>query len=82
MKKLILFVIKIYQKTISPDHGFFSSHKPTPTCKFYPSCSEYAKRAIMEKGLILGFWLAFKRVLRCHPFSLGGYDPPPLMGKP
>jgi len=75
MTKLILFVINIYQKTISPDHGFFSSHKPHQICKFYPSCSEYAKRAILKKGLVKGLWLTFKRVLRCHPFSLGGFDP-------
>jgi uncharacterized protein len=75
MTRLILFVINIYQKTISPDHGFFSSHKNFGTCKFYPSCSEYSKRAVLKKGLAKGLWLATKRVMRCHPFSLGGFDP-------
>lgn len=46
-------------------------------CRFAPSCSEYARQALAEQGLIRGGWLAIRRVLRCHPFNPGGYDPPP-----
>ncbi|HEY7519353.1 MAG TPA: membrane protein insertion efficiency factor YidD [Methylomirabilota bacterium] len=48
-----------------------------PACRFAPSCSEYARLALVEHGLLRGFWLAGKRLLRCHPFSPGGWDPPP-----
>jgi putative membrane protein insertion efficiency factor len=46
-------------------------------CRFAPSCSEYARLAVENHGICGGAWLALKRVLRCHPFHPGGYDPPP-----
>jgi putative membrane protein insertion efficiency factor len=46
-------------------------------CRFVPSCSEYARLALIEHGLLRGSWLALKRIGRCHPFHPGGYDPPP-----
>jgi hypothetical protein len=46
-------------------------------CRFAPSCSEYARQAVLAHGVARGAWLALKRLLRCHPFHLGGYDPPP-----
>ena len=49
-----------------------------PACRFEPSCSEYARQALAEHGLARGIWLAVKRIVRCHPFHAGGYDPPPL----
>lgn len=91
IKKIILILIKIYQKTLSPDHGLapftingiFSfwpkngSASPAinKVCRFYPSCSEYAYEAVEKYGVKKGFVLAFKRISRCHPFSAGGYDP-------
>ncbi|WP_040477328.1 membrane protein insertion efficiency factor YidD [Halanaerobium saccharolyticum] len=67
MKKLFLFLIRIYQKIISPW---------TPkSCRFYPTCSEYSKQAIIKYGAFKGGWMGFKRIIRCHPFNPGGYDP-------
>lgn len=68
MKKLILFLISIYQKI----------SKLTPSrCRFYPTCSEYTKQAIIKYGIIKGGWLGIKRICRCHPLNEGGYDPVP-----
>jgi putative membrane protein insertion efficiency factor len=65
-------LIRIYQLYLSP-------LKPR-TCRFYPSCSEYALRAVRHRGLLRGALLAAWRVLRCNPFSRGGYDPGPWAG--
>ena len=46
-----------------------------PVCKYYPTCSQYAEEAVVRYGVIKGGWLALKRLLRCHPFHKGGYDP-------
>lgn len=67
VKRAVLGLIWIYQKFISPI-------KPR-TCRFYPTCSEYSRQAIIKYGLIKGLWLTIKRVLKCHPFHPGGYDP-------
>jgi putative membrane protein insertion efficiency factor len=69
LKKLALLLIRFYQKFISP-------LKP-PTCRFYPSCSEYTYQAIARYGLLKGGWLGLKRLSRCHPWNSGGYDPVP-----
>ncbi|MBL7141766.1 membrane protein insertion efficiency factor YidD [Patescibacteria group bacterium] len=74
---LVLKLIRLYQKTFSPDHGPFSLIHPWPgTCKFRPTCSEYAFQAINKYGLLKGGFKALRRVFRCHPWSHGGYDPP------
>lgn len=67
MKEIALFLIRCYQKYISP-------LKP-PTCRFVPTCSEYAIVAIEKYGVVRGCYLAVRRILRCHPFHPGGYDP-------
>lgn len=69
MRRVLLAVIKGYQWVISP-------LRP-PTCRFYPSCSSYAYGAIQHHGVLRGMWLATKRLLRCHPWNDGGYDPVP-----
>jgi len=51
------------------------------SCRFAPSCSEYARTVLLEQGLLTGGWLAFRRLARCHPWNPGGYDPPPI-GRP
>lgn len=70
MKKIIIFLIHLYKKYIS---GIF--HHLGFDCKFYPTCSEYTKQAIEKYGVIKGMLLGIKRILKCNPFSKGGYDP-------
>ena len=70
MKKLMLLLIKFYQKRISPIISASGHH-----CKYYPSCSEYMKQAIIKYGVFKGFFLGIVRLLKCNPFSKGGYDP-------
>lgn len=67
--RVLLWAIRIYQRFISP-------YTP-PTCRFYPSCSSYAVDAITRHGPWRGTVLAARRVLRCHPFHPGGFDPVP-----
>ena len=69
MKEIFIAIIKFYQNWISP-------LKP-PTCRFIPTCSNYAMIAIKKYGTIKGSFLTLKRLLRCQPFSKGGYDPVP-----
>lgn len=73
IKKVIRIIailpIKLYQLLISPILG--------PRCRFYPSCSEYAVEAIEKRGIMAGFYLMVRRILKCHPFHPGGYDPVP-----
>lgn len=69
MRKLLLLPIRVYQYAISP---LMISH-----CRHYPTCSQYAVEAITYHGAIKGLFLAIKRLLRCHPWAEGGYDPVP-----
>ena len=69
-RKILIFPIKLYRKFISPLKG-------SPTCRFTPSCSQYAIEAITEWGVIAGLALAVWRVLRCNPFGRCGHDPVP-----
>ncbi len=75
MKKIVLFLIKLYQKTLSPDHGVAHFFCRTGVCRFRPTCSEYAAMAIKKYGILRGSWLAGRRLLKCHPFNPGGWDP-------
>jgi putative membrane protein insertion efficiency factor len=70
----ILLLIKIYQKTISPDHGPFKNLFPNGYCKFYPTCSQYGYQIIKKRGLVVGLLKTTWRVLRCNPWSEGGVD--------
>ncbi len=69
MRKLLLLPIRFYQYAISP---LMASH-----CRHYPTCSQYAVEAISHHGAIKGLFLAIRRLLRCHPWAEGGYDPVP-----
>ena len=69
IKKILLGLISGYRYAISP---YLGNH-----CRFYPSCSTYTQEAIEQYGVLTGLWLGLKRILRCHPFTAGGYDPVP-----
>jgi len=77
MKRLILGAIRYYQRTLSPDHGPFKFLWPNGYCKYQPSCSEYGYQSVDKHGAILGVLLMQWRILRCNPWSKGGYDPVP-----
>ena len=67
MKRIAIFLIELYQKKIS---------KYTKrNCRFYPTCSEYSKQAILKYGFLKGSFLSIKRISKCHPFNPGGSDP-------
>lgn len=68
-RRLVMLPIRGYQKFISPGLP--------PSCRFSPSCSQYALEAIAKHGALKGLWLAARRLVRCHPFNPGGYDPIP-----
>jgi len=74
-KNIAKLMIKVYQKTLSFDHSFWAPYVNMRVCIHYPSCSEYTYQAIDKYGIIKGSWMGFKRILRCNPFSKGGYDP-------
>jgi uncharacterized protein len=69
MKRVVAGLIRVYQLAVSPMLG--------SRCRFHPTCSHYAEEAILHHGLVRGAWLGIKRLMRCHPWSRGGYDPVP-----
>jgi len=68
--RALILLIRVYQWTLSPLLG--------SVCRFHPSCSRYAAACLESHGALRGSWLSLRRLLRCHPFHPGGYDPPPL----
>lgn len=68
MKKLLILLVKLYRKYISP-------YKGGACCRFYPTCSEYAMQALEKYGAVKGSYKAVKRIIRCQPMCRGGYDP-------
>ena len=70
MKKFLIFAIKFYQRNLS-------GLKSAPSCRFIPTCSQYALQAVEKYGAFKGSCLAIRRILKCHPFHKGGYDPLP-----
>jgi len=69
MKIVILGLVKFYRLVISPALG--------PRCRYYPTCSAYMMEAVENYGAVKGVWMGLKRLVRCNPFSRGGYDPVP-----
>ncbi len=74
-RRVVISVIKIYQKTLSFDHGAPKIFYPHGFCRFSPSCSEYGVQAIEKYGVIKGGLMTSWRILRCNPWNKGGYDP-------
>jgi len=68
-RRVLMLPIRGYQKFLSPGLP--------PSCRFTPSCSQYALEAVAKHGALRGSWLAARRLVRCHPFNPGGYDPIP-----
>jgi len=62
------WLIFLYQKTLSPDHGPLKRFFPNGYCRFYPSCSEYSRQAFEKHGFLRGWWLMIRRILKCHPW--------------
>lgn len=75
MKWLALKLIRLYQHTLSPDHGPMKKMYPGGFCRFHPTCSQYNYQAIEKYGFCKGSWLGFKRICRCNPWNKGGEDP-------
>ncbi|MDD3120726.1 MAG: membrane protein insertion efficiency factor YidD [Candidatus Gracilibacteria bacterium] len=76
MKIFLIYIIKLYQKILSPDHSFWAkSFNRPPYCKHIPSCSDYMIEAVEKKGIFLGISKGTRRIFRCNPWSKGGYDP-------
>ncbi|HLV12286.1 MAG TPA: membrane protein insertion efficiency factor YidD [Trueperaceae bacterium] len=73
LKDAVLAPVRLYRRYLSP-------LKPVPSCRFHPTCSEYALEAVETHGVLKGVALATWRVLRCHPFNPGGFDPVPPRG--
>lgn len=69
-QRLVVALLRFYQRAVSP-------LKPLPSCRFHPTCSSYAVEAVQVHGALRGLWLASGRVLRCHPWHPGGFDPVP-----
>ncbi len=74
MKHLLIALIRGWRFAISPLYG--------PVCRYHPSCSAYALQAVTEYGALRGTWLGARRLLRCHPWAAGGYDPVPSRTTP
>lgn len=77
MKRIILAIIRVYQKTLSLDQGPFSFLVSERICRFHPTCSEYTYIAIERFGIFRGGALGLRRIVKCHPWNAGGYDPVP-----
>jgi len=77
LRALVLLTIKIYQKTLSFDHGPLAKMFPFWGCRYFPTCSEYTYQAVAKYGIFKGLYLGARRLIRCQPLAKGGHDPVP-----
>ena len=76
MRWLLILLVKVYQRTLSPDHGLLRWLYPHGFCKFYPTCSSYTLSCLSQYGSIKGSAMAMQRIARCNPWTKGGIDLP------
>jgi putative membrane protein insertion efficiency factor len=76
-RNIPIFLITMYQRTLSPDHGVVKVLFPFGVCRYTPTCSDYSKESISRYGVVRGSIMGIKRIIRCNPFVAGGYDPVP-----
>ena len=74
-RRLVVWLIRVYQRTLSFDHGPMKSLYPHGFCRFTPTCSEYGAQAVEKYGVIKGGLMTSWRIIRCNPWNKGGYDP-------
>lgn len=79
LMKFFLFLLVIYRRYLSFDSGILKNITPGGACRYVPSCSTYLGVACEQHGFRRGVWLGLRRMLRCHPWAEGGYDPVPKM---
>ena len=77
MVKLLINLIALYQKSLSPDHSWVAGFYPHGFCRYAPTCSEYVKQALLQHGILKGALLSVKRISKCNPYAGFGYDPVP-----
>ena len=75
IKKTLLGLIRLYQRTLSLDHGPLRFLRLLGQCRYYPTCSQYTHQAITKYGVIKGGVMGARRIARCHPWAQGGHDP-------
>jgi len=73
-REIAIFLITVYQHTLSPDHGFLKAMYPHGFCRHHPTCSDYGKSVIGKRGLIIGSLFAFRRLLSCNPWKTPSDD--------
>ncbi|MBI3957070.1 MAG: membrane protein insertion efficiency factor YidD [Candidatus Kerfeldbacteria bacterium] len=74
-QRILLAALRLYQHTLSPDTGWFAYQYPGGVCRFTPTCSAYMAEAVGSFGVIRGVRMGVLRILRCHPWQRGGFDP-------